>query len=106
MIARVSTFRGAPEQLEEGFRIYREQVAPWLRDATGFRGWIGLLDRENEKAIAISFWARPEDAVGAGGGAAIRDEVASTVGTPLESTEYLEVHLVDALELDGERERR
>lgn len=105
MIARVSTFRGAPEQLEEGFRIYREQVAPWLRDATGFRGWVGLLDRDNQKAIAISFWATAEDARGAGGGTAIRDEVAATVGTPLESTEYLEVALVDALQLDEQEPR-
>ena len=100
MIGRVSTFRGSPEQLEEGFRIYREQVSPWLRDAAGFRGWLGLLDRENGKAIAISFWATRENAQSAGAGAAIRDEVAATVGTPLESADFFEVYLVDALALD------
>jgi len=99
VIARVSTFRGSVEQLEEGFRIYREQVRPWLRDATGFRGWLGLIDRENAKAVAISFWATREDAEGQGGGAAIRDEVAATVGTPLESAELFEVELPDALDL-------
>lgn len=101
MIGRVSTFRGSAEQLEEGFRIYREQVSPWLRDATGFRGWLGLLDREKGKAVAISFWATRENAESAGAGAALRDEVAETVGTPLESTEYFEVALADGLELDS-----
>ena len=102
MIARVSTFRGAPEQLEEGFRLYREHVAPRLRDATGFRGWLGLLDRENEKAVAISFWATREDAESEGAGAALRDEVAATVGTPLEDVEFFEVSLTDTVELGGE----
>ena len=100
MIGRVSTFRGSPEQLEEGFRIYREQVSPWLRDATGFRGWLGLLDRDSGKAIAISFWATRENAESAGAGRAIRDEVAETVGTPVESTEFFELALTDALELE------
>ena len=102
MIGRVSTFRGSPEQLEEGFRIYREQVSPWLRDATGFRGWLGLLDRENGKAVAISFWATRENAESAGAGVTIRDEVAQTVGTPVESTEFYEVELTDSLELEGD----
>jgi hypothetical protein len=102
VIGRVSTFRGSPEQLEEGFRIYREQVSPWLRDATGFRGWLGLLDREGGKAVAISFWATRENAESVGAGAAIRDEVAATVGTPLESAELFEVYLTDALELDAD----
>ena len=102
MIGRVSTFRGSPEQLEEGFRIYREQVSPWLRDATGFRGWLGLLDRENGKAVAISFWATRENAESVGAGVTIRDEVAQTVGTPVESTEFYEVELADALELEGD----
>ena len=102
MIARVSTFLGSPEQLEEGFRIYREQVSPWLRDATGFRGWVGMIDREGEKAVAISFWTTREHAESAGGGRAIRDEVAQTVGTPLAGTDYFEVVHVDSLELGRE----
>ena len=99
MIARVSTFRGPAEHLEEGFAIYRERIAPWLRDATGFRGWLGLIDRESGKAIAISFWATREDAESPSAGAGLRDEVATTVGTPLESAEFYEVELADALDL-------
>ena len=58
MVARVSTFKGTPEQLEEGVRIFTENVLPWLRDATGFRGWIALIDRPNDRAITCvgSHW--------------------------------------------------
>jgi hypothetical protein len=60
MFARVVTYRGPPEQIEEGLRIFREHVLPWARGLTGFRGWIFLLDRSGEKAIGVSFWASEE----------------------------------------------
>jgi heme-degrading monooxygenase HmoA len=60
MFARVATYRGTPEQIEEGLHIFREHVLPWARGLTGFRGWIFLLDRGGEKAIGVSFWASEE----------------------------------------------
>jgi len=88
----VTTFRGSPEQIEDGLRIYRKSVAPWLHEATGFRGFIAFVDRESERGIVMTFWAseelaRDEDR----SGMKIRDEVAKTVETPIERVDYLEV---------------
>lgn len=73
----MTTFRGSPERIEEGVRLYSDQVIPWLRDATGFRGWVVLMDREAEKAIGLTFWATEQAARdGESSGGVLRDEVA------------------------------
>ena len=96
MVARVTTFRGSPEQIEDGLRIYRESVGPWLREATGFRGFIAFVDRENDRGVIMSLWATEELARDAeASGMRLRDSVAETVRTPIESVEYL-----DVIELD------
>ena len=38
-------------------RIFREQLRPWLRDASGYRGMIRLEDKENGKTLVITLWA-------------------------------------------------
>ena len=99
MVARVTTFCGSPEQIAEGTRIYREAVGPWLRDATGFRGFVALADPANERGIMISMWASEELARDPErSGMRLRDDVAETVETPIESVEYLEVLVVDVPE--------
>jgi heme-degrading monooxygenase HmoA len=101
VFARVTMFEGSPEQIAEGVRVWREDVMPWLRDATGFRGWVALVDPENQKGLGISFWETEEAmADSAASGAALRDEVASAVGTPMTGTEFYEVVVVDTLALD------
>ena len=101
MYARVTTFEGDPERLEEGARIFREQVVPWLRDATGFRGVIVMVDRANERALGLSFWTTQEAATDAyGSGATLRDEVAASVGTTMTGEELFEVVTAQALALE------
>lgn len=96
MVARVTTFRGSPEQIEEGVRIYRESVGPWLRDATGFRGFVALSDPANQRGIMMSLWATEELARDSErSGMKLRDDVAETVRTPIESVEFLQVLVVD-----------
>jgi heme-degrading monooxygenase HmoA len=92
----VTTFRGSPEQIEDGLRIYRKSVAPWLHEATGFRGFIAFVDRERDRGVIMSLWATEELARDAErSGMRIRDEVARTVETPIERVEYLEVIELD-----------
>jgi len=101
VFARMTTFRGSPDRIEEGVRLYRDQVIPWLRDATGFRGWVVLMDRENEKAIGLTFWATEQAALdGESSGGVLRDEVAASVGAIMESLELFEVQAVESLSLD------
>ncbi|MGH3023336.1 MAG: hypothetical protein ACRDNI_06740 [Gaiellaceae bacterium] len=100
MFARVTTFEGDPERLEEGVRLFGEEVIPWLRDATGFRGWIVLLDREGRRSLGITFWATEEsmkDDERSGG--TIRDELAESLETTRTGLEYYEVAVDDALAL-------
>ena len=100
----MTTFRGSPEQIAEGARIYREAVGPWLRDATGFRGFVALADPANERGIMISLWASEELARDTeGSGMKLRDEVAETVQTPIESVEFLDVLVLDVAAEPGSR---
>jgi hypothetical protein len=99
--ARVTEFEGSPERMEEGVRLFREEVIPWLRDATGFRGWIVLFDRPGEKAIGLTFWATEEamtDSAASGGD--LRDEVVQRMGTRMTSLAYYEVALAEHLAFD------
>lgn len=102
MYARVTTFHGSPERIEEGVRIFREQVIPWLRDATGFRGWVVLLDREEGRSLGITFWATEEAARDTeASGAVLRDKVAASIGIPMQSLDVYEVAVVDSLALES-----
>ena len=56
-VARFTTFEGPPESIEEGLRTFREDLVDWFRDATGFRGWLALLDAPQGRSIGITFWA-------------------------------------------------
>ena len=106
MYARVTEFEGSPERIEEGVRLFREEVIPWLRDATGFRGWIVLLDRQGEKALGLTFWATEEamtDPARSGGD--LRDEVAERIGTTMTNLTYYEVALAEHLALDEPGDR-
>jgi len=40
--------------------MYDENAIPWLRDTEGFRGMIVLVDRANERTLALSFWTDEE----------------------------------------------
>jgi hypothetical protein len=101
MHARVTTFEGPPERIEEGVRLFREEVIPWLRDATGFRGWLVLLDRESGKSLGITFWASKETMTdSAASGATLRDEIAAELETPMTSLAYYEVAVAELLALD------
>jgi hypothetical protein len=103
VFARVTTFQGDPERMVEGTRIFREEVVPWLRDSTGFRGVIVMVDRENERALGISFWTTKETATDAfTSGASLRDEVAASVGTTMTGEEFYEVVTAQALSLEDD----
>ncbi|MDQ3822074.1 MAG: hypothetical protein M3321_02400 [Actinomycetota bacterium] len=60
MIARVVTYDGPVSSDLAGVRMYEESALPWLREATGFRGLVVLVDRANERTLALSFWTDEE----------------------------------------------
>jgi hypothetical protein len=46
-----------PEQSDAGMRIFLEQLRPWLRDASGYRGMIRLDNKELGRTLVITLWA-------------------------------------------------
>jgi heme-degrading monooxygenase HmoA len=90
--ARVVRFTGSPEALEGGVAAYREQVLPYVREATGFRGQTVLVDREAGRGMSITLW-ETEDAMRRyeqlGGG--FRTLLAETWSTPVTALETYEV---------------
>jgi len=101
MFARVTTFEGPPEQVDAAMAIFREEVIPWLKDATGFRGWIVLVDRKRERTVGLTFWATEEAMTDEDtSGAVLRDDLAASVGIEMTSLDFFEVVAVEALSLD------
>jgi len=60
VFARVHVLQTTPEQSDAGLQIFREQLLPWLRDASGYRGLIRLVDRTNGKTLVISLWVEEQ----------------------------------------------
>jgi heme-degrading monooxygenase HmoA len=96
VFARVLHVTGAAADIEAGVEVYREQVLPYARDATGFRGYLVLLDREEGRALAMSLWAS-EDAMLAfeERGQRFRGLVAESSGTEIGTIESYEVALLE-----------
>jgi hypothetical protein len=101
VLARFTSFEGPPESIEEGFRTFRDDLVDWFRDATGFRGWLALLDVPGGRSIGITLWATEEAlADDAASGAGLRDEIAAGLQTKVTSVERYEVVMVEAMALD------
>jgi heme-degrading monooxygenase HmoA len=99
--ARFTSFEGPPESIEEGYRTFREDLVDWFRDATGFRGWVALLDVPGGRSLGITLWATQEAlADEAASGAGLRNEVAAGLQTKVTSVERYEVVMVEAMALD------
>ncbi len=56
MFARVSTYEGPPEQLDQAITHGRERILPAIRNVPGFSGILYLADRETGKALTITLW--------------------------------------------------
>ena len=96
MFARVHVLQTTPEQSDTGLEIVRDQLLPWLRDASGYRGLIRLLDRENGKTLVISLWADEESlAASTQAGEQLAELTAQTTGARRLAIEQYEATLFD-----------
>jgi heme-degrading monooxygenase HmoA len=92
VFARVSTFTGASDQVDEAVRHVREDVLPRTEQLDGYRGAYLLVDRENGKSLAVTFW-ESEEAMRESEEAAstLRSEIADALGTQMIGVERYEV---------------
>jgi hypothetical protein len=94
--ARVVRFTGTGDDLDRGITAYREQVLPYVLDATGFRGQTVLLDREGGVGLGITLWADEESMRSyEERGAQFRELLGETWRTPVISLETYEVVLLE-----------
>lgn len=61
MWARVSTYRGQPEAIDEDFEYVRDNILPKARQMPGFRGVLGLGDRATGRTMSITLWDSEQD---------------------------------------------
>ncbi len=64
MFARVTTFEGPPEHVDEFRHAVVEHMLPALRRLEGYQGVLILADRKGGKVLGVALW-ESEEAMGA-----------------------------------------
>jgi heme-degrading monooxygenase HmoA len=96
VFARLHVLQATPEQYDQGLEIVRDQLLPWLRDSSGFRGLIRLSSRTEQKTLVITLWADEESLeASAEVGEKLSDLTAETTGATRLALEDYEVSLFD-----------
>ncbi len=92
MFARVSTYTGTSDELDEAIRQVRENTLPKLMQLDGYKGAYFLVDRQNGKSLSVTLW-ESEEAMSTSEEAAnsLRTEVADALGTQMVGVERYEV---------------
>jgi heme-degrading monooxygenase HmoA len=97
MYARVSTFEGPPDQIDEGLRYMREEIMPKaFQEDEGFKGVLSLADRQSGKTLTITFWESEETMRATEEEAnRLRSELADAGGETIASVERYEVGIFE-----------
>ena len=56
MFARMNTFEGSPDRLDDALRNVREQVLPQLHQQDGFKGLMFLANYQSGELQLMSLW--------------------------------------------------
>ncbi|HEU5278762.1 MAG TPA: hypothetical protein VFU26_07660 [Gaiellaceae bacterium] len=96
MFGRLHVLETSPEQHDLGLEIVRDQLLPWLRDSSGFRGLIRLANPAQGKTLVLTLWA-DEAALRASAeaGTKLSDLTVETIGGTRLSLEEYEVTIFD-----------
>ncbi len=76
MYARVVTTQYQPGKLDEALQISSESIRPEVRQQAGFQGTTVLLDRNNNKIVAISLWQTEADLQASGASGLVQERLA------------------------------
>jgi heme-degrading monooxygenase HmoA len=92
VFARVSTYTGTSDEIDEAIRHVRENTLSKLKQLDGYKGAYFLVDRQNGKSLAVTLW-ESEEAMGTSEEEAnsLRSEVADALGTQMVGVERYEV---------------
>jgi heme-degrading monooxygenase HmoA len=96
VFARLHTLETTPEQATRGDEIAAAEYLPWLRDSSGFRGLMRLVDNENGKTVVITLWADEESLVAStDANDRLRHLIATASGATYRTLETFEVTTFD-----------
>ena len=56
MFCRVTHVQAPEGRVEEGLKLWYDNVLPVTKAREGFKGALSLVDRESGKALSITFW--------------------------------------------------
>jgi hypothetical protein len=107
MFARVSTYEGPPDRIDQGLSHARERILPAARNIAGFSGILFLVDRETGKALTVTLW-ESEQAMRDSEEEAnrLRQESAEAAGETIAGVERYEVPILEVRLAGGEQESR
>jgi heme-degrading monooxygenase HmoA len=92
MWARVSTYEGPPENIDEDLRYSEETILPQVRQLAGFDGVYSLADRQTGRTMSITFWDSEADMWASETDAdRLREDGTAHVGGTILSVERFEV---------------
>jgi hypothetical protein len=94
--ARLHTLETTPEDYDAGLALVRDELLPWARESSGFRGAIGLVDPATGKALVLTLWADDESrAAGAAAAERLSSLAAEASGAEWKSIENFHVSIFD-----------
>ena len=93
MYARVITIQYQPDKMEEGLQMYREVLAA-AKQQPGFKGILGLIDREASKAMSITLWETATGAQASGEGSAYFQAQSTKFASVLASAPSIDMYEV------------
>lgn len=92
MHARVITFQGSPDKMQDPGSGFRERVLPVLKQQPGFKYALVFLDRSAGKLLGITLWESDQAANAAGKAMEpVSSQSAASFGAPEPSREAFEV---------------
>ena len=97
MRARVITIQYHPDKMEEGLQMYRD-VLTAARQQAGFKGILGLIDREAGKAMSITLWETTSEIQASGEGSAYFQAQSARFASVLAAAPVVETYEVVAQE--------
>jgi hypothetical protein len=99
MVAAMATLSGATPEMDGIAEMAGESIEGWLKEYEGYRGLLVFSDNESGRSRVITLWDSHEHEQRARvSRAAMRDQLATTIGYTVEAFEVYDVPVFDVVE--------
>jgi heme-degrading monooxygenase HmoA len=98
VFARMHTLETTADAHDRGLELL-DEILPWLRDATGFRGMLRLASPDRSKTVVVTLWADEKSMLeSADAGRALGGQIADAAGSKRVALEDFEVTFVELVQ--------